>query len=99
MEVIHDSIKTDAELTICICGYPCWLHEGKRRTCVVAGSKCEGFKQAKSPEWVEETPTPTATMTAHGHSHKRMTLTVKYDTDRRFPVYKWFKDGKPCESC
>jgi hypothetical protein len=28
-----------------------------------------------------------------------MTLAVKYDTDRRFPVYLWFKDGKPCEGC
>jgi hypothetical protein len=42
---------------------------------------------------------PTATMTPHGHSHKRMTLVVKYNTDRRFPVYLWLKDGKPCGGC
>jgi hypothetical protein len=61
---------------------------------------CKGFDLAPvKAEWVEETPTPTATLTAHGHSHKRMTLTVKYDTDRRFPVYEWSdKEGRKC-SC
>jgi hypothetical protein len=68
--------------------------------CEMAGCPCGQFDLAPvKAEWVEEPPTPTATLTAHGHSHKRMTLVVKYDTDRRFPVYVWLKDGQPCEGC
>jgi hypothetical protein len=86
-----------AQDAVCTCGHRALFHEGRRLTCVMAGCQsCKGFDLA---EWVDKTLTPTATMTAHGHSHKRMTLTVKYDTDRRFPVYVWLKDGKPCEGC
>ena len=43
-EETHASIKTDAELILCSCGYPAWLHEGKKKTCVVAISRCEGYR-------------------------------------------------------
>jgi hypothetical protein len=96
--MMSEPIAQDA---FCTCGHRALFHEGRRLTCVMAGCQsCKGFDLAPvKAEWIEETPTPTATMTAHGHSHKRMTLTVKYDTDRHFPVYLWLKDGKPCEGC
>lgn len=34
----------------CACGYPYWLHEGKRLTCVVAISRCDGFRPVPSVE-------------------------------------------------
>jgi hypothetical protein len=78
-----------------------WLiHAGPKRLCQMASCGCTGFVAGVEPVFVEPlADRPTATMTPHGHSHKRMTLVVKYNTDRRFPVYLWLKDGKPCGGC
>lgn len=58
----HPMALTEPErMALCTCSYPYWLHEGKNKTCVVAVSRCEGFKPKPAPA---AEPTADATLRA-----------------------------------
>ena len=36
----------EAETAMCVCGYRERFHEGRNKTCIIAGVRCEGFRPA-----------------------------------------------------